>query len=694
MAADSIDIAVTVGTWVAVGSALIALVGIISPYLVLKATRSDRYQALEGVDSGVPGYVKDRWRLTRSIRFRAVRVPILTAPPSQRGGPRLKNGVAGPSEQPLLPISQTGWVNIARLTNHYVEDVKFGDTLVIRQREAWFPMHRFFILGVGLRGRYGHRDDRGERMTVETTARLVTEEPDQTGEELWRRSTTAGKLYGTTGTIWWRQSLNSNETRFDETYFAPHPDPISQADVADATPIDELFWLAIGCLPVRYERDIISVVYDLTYRSRRPIRSTQGADRTAADGTVSFKARSSLDARHYEWAASMAAAGVTPENVYYLDMDRGTTQHGSATRLSASDLERMAFGVLKLRVSSQGFLLPADKRISIFFDHMRPYHLQGSDGDSMDRLFSISFQIEEVSERTLRSLQENIRRRQNSRFSRERALLCSELDSELLTKLGTMGSGLRAVAVLSLVNRQFFDTIIGNLMTMNDDQVIDIQVMPGKVQFQGVEYNLQIETSGIGPIVASNPVNQAVQPAHQQAHQQAPQDIELGNLGDTTRNKVILTLLWACVRIVAVENNLDSKPLLALVSRMANIVHVSSRTIAPIIHTRIREQDNPRQPSTQGGGDHGDDGVAGGESGGAGEAHNQKVHARGKFKAKEPRVTRGHGMQVRRHVAPQADPNASSETDHVIYSGSSSPERARGGREKGVRVPRKEEVDK
>jgi hypothetical protein len=475
---------------------------------------------------------------------------------------------------------------------------------------------------VGLRGRYGHRHDRGEQISIRTTARLPTEEPNRTDEELWRYSTTTGKLYGITGTIWWRQSLNSNETRFDETYYATHLDPVSEAYIADPTPLDELFWLAIGCLPIKNQQGRISRVYDLTYESRRPIRSTRDPNQAVTVDTATFQARSSLNARHREWAAAVGATSIKPQDVFYLDMDHITAQQGrNVIRIPAADVEKMAVGVLRLSLSPHGFLLPEGKHISVFFPHMRTHHLRnGTETENdMSRLFALSLRevaTEHGLSDALRGLRENIQRYQNSSFSRERAKLCSELDSSISTALGTKGPGLWAVAVLSLTNARFFRRMIRDLMTVQETQVVDIQVPQTSVRVGGVEYSLGVEGWDITPPALPNAANEVHQP--DRAPRPADQGVELGEVHPNTRHRVILTLLWACVRMIAADNHLDSKPLLEMVNRMADIVHVSSRTSAPIIHASIEAQvdgvgagTEPEQRAPPQGGEDGNEGGAG-----------------------------------------------------------------------------------
>jgi len=46
---DNLDLAGVIGTWVAVGFAVVALVGIVGPILVWRKTTSERYKAITAV---------------------------------------------------------------------------------------------------------------------------------------------------------------------------------------------------------------------------------------------------------------------------------------------------------------------------------------------------------------------------------------------------------------------------------------------------------------------------------------------------------------------------------------------------------------------------------------------------------------------------------------------------------------------
>jgi hypothetical protein len=53
------------------------------------------------------------------------------------------------------------------------------------------------------------------------------------------------------GTIWWGRSLTDSEYVMDKIYFAPHSVVMMQELGPDITPLSNLFWLSMGCLPLQ-----------------------------------------------------------------------------------------------------------------------------------------------------------------------------------------------------------------------------------------------------------------------------------------------------------------------------------------------------------------------------------------------------------------------------------------------------------
>ncbi|KAF5644905.1 hypothetical protein F52700_2386 [Fusarium sp. NRRL 52700] len=237
------DLAGVVGTWVAVALAIVALIGVVTPWILLRESRSERFQAINSVDSQETGYIRGGLKLcNRRKYFRRVKVPMFMQPP--KPGPGLK------LHEPLSIDhlgSATGWVNLAVLLEAYGPRVPCGDQLLIFGGGSWLPVHRFWILTLGLLGRFGKRKDRGISISQSNARRLRI-------EARGLHSNHARMYYGLTGKLFWvpvePEAATTTTSTMDKVYFRLHstqsreplsPDPMSRS---------LLFWLALGCLPV------------------------------------------------------------------------------------------------------------------------------------------------------------------------------------------------------------------------------------------------------------------------------------------------------------------------------------------------------------------------------------------------------------------------------------------------------------
>ncbi|KAF4960855.1 hypothetical protein FGADI_688 [Fusarium gaditjirri] len=178
---DPVGLASNIGTWVAAGVAIVALVGVVGPYLALQASMSDKNRAMNAVQDQQQKYVSRGFRLTRGLRiFRGIRVPNLapgyitnepdTAPlipplSAALGRWRFKT-------RDYLPWN-TGWAKLSELIESYeVKDgvsnrpvdldvPKAGGTLEVVNSRTALVVNKHWILIIGLLGRYGDRVDKG-----------------------------------------------------------------------------------------------------------------------------------------------------------------------------------------------------------------------------------------------------------------------------------------------------------------------------------------------------------------------------------------------------------------------------------------------------------------------------------------------------------------------------------------------------
>ncbi|OQV00008.1 hypothetical protein CLAIMM_05567 [Cladophialophora immunda] len=253
---DKSSLAATIGTWVAVGLALIALIGVVGPYLIIKATRTERHIALEAVhDSG--GFISRGTRVSRhTTLFRTVEAPILDSKP--KFGPNSLHL----NTSSLNSKSPTSWVRFGLLIRAYGVKYTCGDSLRIRDETTFLPVHRLWFLVIGLLGRYSCRiGDTGTKVpqTPKASApgpsgaqpRPLRRVGSVYGVPMLRSRTSASfyryatnlPLYGSTG-----QLLRVEDESIGNCTFTGH----DLADVGDIQPdilsLPRLLRLALGLL--------------------------------------------------------------------------------------------------------------------------------------------------------------------------------------------------------------------------------------------------------------------------------------------------------------------------------------------------------------------------------------------------------------------------------------------------------------
>ncbi|PNP78987.1 hypothetical protein FNYG_07649 [Fusarium nygamai] len=178
---DPVDLASNIGTWVAAGVAIIALVGVVGPYLALQASMSDKNRAMNAVQDQQQKYISRGWRLTRGLRvFRRIRVPnlapgyITNEPDTAPLIPPLSAALGrwGFKTRDYLPWN-TGWAKISELIESYevrdgisnrqvdLDVPKTGGTLEVVNSRTALVVNKHWILILGLLGRYGDRVDKG-----------------------------------------------------------------------------------------------------------------------------------------------------------------------------------------------------------------------------------------------------------------------------------------------------------------------------------------------------------------------------------------------------------------------------------------------------------------------------------------------------------------------------------------------------
>ncbi|KAI0505257.1 hypothetical protein F5B22DRAFT_530824 [Xylaria bambusicola] len=213
---DRLQIAGTVGTWVAVLLTFITLTAIIGPWLLLRQAYNERNRALNAVQDSNQDFVTKGVGFSKSIRFfRKTKVPSL-APNFDSWSHDIPLKIPATNEcwtakYPDPTTCRTGWAVFCRLLEAYsasqVDDAKVGTSphhgwwpftlgratsppqatgnpvvlpgggsLVFKKSYTFLPVSRYWILVIGLLGRYARREDKGKAQMSASLRRDLNEE--------------------------------------------------------------------------------------------------------------------------------------------------------------------------------------------------------------------------------------------------------------------------------------------------------------------------------------------------------------------------------------------------------------------------------------------------------------------------------------------------------------------------------------
>ncbi|KAK5677115.1 hypothetical protein LTS10_010304 [Elasticomyces elasticus] len=305
---------ITVGTWLAVFLALFALLGVVGPLLVWRASKSARNKALVALDAGKR---ENGGFLTRGVHigfkvklFRRVRAPDLTADPLVS-----KQIIQWDCSKPVPHPLSASWVGIGTTLNGYGIAYDRKDTLLIEDERTVLPIGRTWLILLGLVGRFGRRPDDGKYPVPLTAA--VRSSQARTGhgilEDISR--TTHGRKEPDIRQMtrdfdnprtWNREAPMTPDTRSDcqravlsgvvgildvDSTLRPqviyhHHDAVAIGDMVDESlSIDKLFWLSVGCIPacdgkVFSLEDVVQVQMSLPHNPELPgqMPTTYGFD--------------------------------------------------------------------------------------------------------------------------------------------------------------------------------------------------------------------------------------------------------------------------------------------------------------------------------------------------------------------------------------------------------------------------------
>ena len=235
---DTAEWAGTIGTWVAVFLALFALIGIVGPFLILRAARTDRHQAiaLVGIDNG--GFI------TRGVFgfYKTIHAPILSQAPS------FEDQIISldvTKTRDLEVKTPANWVKFGLTLKTFNLKFSEGDSLLIMNKKTLLPVHRYWVISFGLLGRYCPRRDRGQLRGSDRTVSFGTPVLDismdlRTMGGRYRRDT----IYGYNGNLRFFSDYDESTVSF-----APHMTAENPRIVEEHLALSKLFWLALGCIP-------------------------------------------------------------------------------------------------------------------------------------------------------------------------------------------------------------------------------------------------------------------------------------------------------------------------------------------------------------------------------------------------------------------------------------------------------------
>ena len=378
--ADGTNLAGVIGTWVSVSLALIALFGIVTPILLMRRARDERRIALSKIDDESNEIVHPGIKIPflPAIR-RTIHVPNLQAPP------QLASKVRRRHNRPLNRApSVTSWVMFARTLKAYNITQPATGTLKIYQSQSWLPVHRLWIFTFGLLGRYGYRPDKGRLRSAPAAGRI-----DQRNLE----SIDPKALYGITGVLRYRASEYSRDTEqgFGQIYFSSHDKETRGSLKRDSVPFAVLFWLCMGCVPLPDGR-VFDVSREPHGREHATVMEPEGQqtilqwyrfqriEKPSPNSRILSWAQTLLGELPELWSLCMYTDTAPEERVDIEPVPGNTDTEGVSSAwikidrfdseryielkryfkesalLWRTDVQCLAFGILKMRWSSRGCL--------------------------------------------------------------------------------------------------------------------------------------------------------------------------------------------------------------------------------------------------------------------------------------------------------------------------------------------------
>ena len=602
--ADGTNLAGVIGTWVAVSLALIALFGVVTPILLMRRARSERHIALSSIDDESKEYVHPGIKIPFLPAIaRTIHVPNLQAPP------KLASQVLGHDDTSLNEKrSVTAWIMFARTLKAYSIIQDPTGKLRIHRFQSWLPVHRLWILVVGLLGRYGHRPDRGRLINAPASGRI-----DQRDLETFDPTA----LYGITGVLRYRDSEYSRDLGqgFGQIYFSSHDNETRGSLKPDSVPLAVLFWLCMGCVPLLDGRvfDISRQPHEQEYKTRTqrgrqlttlPRYRFQPIKTTSPSSRILSWAQTLLGELPELWSLCKYTDTIPEERVDIERVSGDSDREGVSSPwvktdsldveqyfrepslLWRTDVQCLAFGILKMPWSPRGclfdvrrgdfcriLLCSASLSLSTLLRASRDIYWI-SNSSIIDRTELIG-SVEEVlplcpspltpiSSRALLGISPL----SHSIFSRDLHETLYDFE-KVLDRAYTPGFDSMAIGVIFITSRVFRNFVKDTLKEEPDTHSNILTVDPSSecltINAPGKYENMRFALD-----------------FHAVFNETLPPDTV-----SFTLEKVLSAALRACVRSVVFQHSLDSTDLLEFVGNMGDVVHVAA---IPNVPSKARGQ--------------------------------------------------------------------------------------------------------
>ncbi|KAF2645198.1 hypothetical protein P280DRAFT_531169 [Massarina eburnea CBS 473.64] len=149
---ETTDLVSTIGTWIAAALAIIALVGVIGPLLVWRASRTERHKAIAAIGKKNNGYVSPGIPFWTGIRLhQTIRSPKLYENPTFTENEWKTFKLSRMKSKPDSPAT---WVHLAACFEAHGVAMEYEDTVIVKRGRTMLPVPIEYIKMFCIIGRY------------------------------------------------------------------------------------------------------------------------------------------------------------------------------------------------------------------------------------------------------------------------------------------------------------------------------------------------------------------------------------------------------------------------------------------------------------------------------------------------------------------------------------------------------------